>query len=69
MSFRLNFRVAAGGMGVVYDGTILEAKRWFRFFVIESKNAKSKSAGQSVTLFKNFEIIRSITRHCWRMPT
>jgi hypothetical protein len=43
---------------VVYHGTKPEAMRQFNLFVVQSKNAKSESDRRSVTLFKNFEMIR-----------
>ena len=46
------------GIGVVYDGTKPEAMRRFNLFVVQSRNAKSESDRRSVTLFKNFEMIR-----------
>jgi hypothetical protein len=55
----IKFRLVVGGAGIVHEGeSMSEAKRLFRLFVIESKNAKSKSAGKSVTLFKDFVIIK-----------
>ena len=52
------YRVVVWGTGVVYDGTKSEAMRQFNLFVVQSKNAKSESDRRSVTLFKNFEMIR-----------
>ena len=43
---------------MVYDGTKPEALRQFNLFVVQSKNAKSESERRSITLFKNFEMIR-----------
>lgn len=44
---------------MVYDGdSVLEAKRQFRQFIIQSKTAKSKPGGEPVTLFKNYQIIK-----------
>ena len=52
------YRVVVGRIGIVYDGdSVLEAKRQFRLFMRKSKAAGSSSAGESVTLFKNYEII------------
>jgi hypothetical protein len=54
----VQYRVVVGGIGIVYDGeSVLEAKRQFRLFIRKSKTAGSSSAGESVTLFKNYEII------------
>ena len=52
------YRVVVWGAGVVYDGTKPEALRQFNLFVVQSKNAKSESERRSITLFKNFEMIR-----------
>jgi hypothetical protein len=38
--------------------SMLEAKRQFRLFMRKSKTRGSKSFGEPVTLFKNYEIIR-----------
>ena len=43
---------------MVYDGTKPEAMRQFNLFVVQSKYAKSESDRRSVTLFKNYEIVR-----------
>jgi hypothetical protein len=52
------YRVVVGRIGIVYDGhSVLEAKRQFRLFMRKSKTAGSGSAGESVTLFKNYGII------------
>jgi hypothetical protein len=51
------YRVVVGGTGIVYDGdSVSEAKRQFKLFMRKSKSA-GRSAGESVTLFKNYEII------------
>jgi hypothetical protein len=52
------YRVVVWGNGIVYNGTKPEALRQFSLFVIQSKKAKSQSDRRSVTLFKNFEVIR-----------
>ena len=52
------YRVVVGGIGIVYEGdSVSEAKRQFKLFTRKSKTAESSSAGESVTLFKNYEII------------
>jgi hypothetical protein len=52
------YRVVVGRIGIVYDGdSVLEAKRQYRLFMLKSKTAGSSSPGESVTLFKNYEII------------
>ena len=46
-------------IGIVYDGeSVLEARRQFRLFVIQSKAPRSGSSGESVILFRNFDVIR-----------
>ena len=53
------YRVVVGGVGIVYDGdSASEAKRQFKMFMDKSKTARSGSAAEAVTLFKNYEIIR-----------
>jgi hypothetical protein len=48
---------------MVYEGVSMrEAMRQFTLFIIRSKNAPSKSDLSSVTLFKNYEIIREYHR-------
>ena len=59
MSSGIKYRLVVGGVGMVYDGeSEREAKRQFNLFVIQSKDLRSKSARRSVTLFKNYEIIK-----------
>jgi hypothetical protein len=53
------YSLVVGCLGNVYDGeSRSEALRQFRLFMIKSRNARSKSAGVAVTLFKNYEILR-----------
>ena len=53
------YSLVVGRLGKVYDGySRSEALRQFRLFMIESRNARSNSAGVAVTLFKNYEILR-----------
>ena len=52
------YRVVVWGTGVVHEGTKPEALRQFNLFVVQSKNAESESERRSITLFKNFEVIR-----------
>jgi hypothetical protein len=53
------YRVVVGGVGIVYDGdSVSEAKRQYKLFMDKSKTAGSESAVETVTLFKNYEIIR-----------
>jgi hypothetical protein len=55
----IKYRLVVGGVGIVYDGeSKSEARLQFSRFVIQSKNPRSKSARRSVTLFKNYEIIK-----------
>ena len=52
---------------MVYDGdSVLEAKRQFRQFIVQSKTANSKPAGEPVTLFKNYQIIKEYQPHALR---
>ena len=47
-----HYRVVVGGVGIVYDGeSLAEAKRRYRSHIVES-------TGESVTLFKNYNVIR-----------
>jgi len=53
------YRVVVGGVGIIYDGdSVSEAKRQFKLFMDRAKTARSDSATEAVTLFKNYEIIR-----------
>ena len=48
-----------GGLGKVYEGvSMLEAIRRFRKFVSQSKTEGARAAGEPVTLFKNYDVIR-----------
>jgi hypothetical protein len=59
MSSVTTYRLIVGGSGIVYEGiSMLEANRQFRLFVIQSKAEGSGSFRESVTLFKNYEIIK-----------
>ncbi len=60
----ITFTLVVGGIGIVYDGeSQSEAKRQFRLFMAESKTAGSRSSGESVTLFKNYEIIKEYSHY------
>ncbi len=60
----ITYTLVVGGIGVVYDGeSQSEAKRQFRLFMAESKTAGSRSSGESVTLFKNYEIIKEYSHY------
>ena len=53
------YRVVVEVVGIAYDGgSRSEAMRKFDLFVVQSKSAKSQSDRRSVTLFKNYEIVR-----------
>ena len=55
----IRFRLVVAGRGLVYDGSARsEANRRFTLFVIRSRTAGSRSAGESVTMFKNYDIVR-----------
>jgi hypothetical protein len=59
MSSVIKYRLVVGGVGIVYDGeSEREAKRPFNLLVTQSKELGSKSARRSVTLFKNYQIIK-----------
>jgi hypothetical protein len=59
MSSVIKYRLVVGGVGIVYDGeSEREARRQFNLLVTQSKELGSKSARRSVTLFKNYEIIK-----------
>jgi hypothetical protein len=53
------YRIVVGGAGIVFDDySEWEAKRQFNQFVVQSKTVGSAEAGRSVTLFKNYAIIK-----------
>ena len=52
------YRLVVGVLGIIFDeDSETEAKQRFDLFVKQSKTGRSASAGTSVTLFKNREII------------
>jgi hypothetical protein len=58
----IKYRLLVGGLGIAYEGASeTEAWRQFSLFVTESKIARSRSAGECVTLFRDFEVLRSYT--------
>jgi hypothetical protein len=58
----IKYRLLVGGVGIAYEGdSESEGRRQFRLFMVESKNPRSRSGGESVTLFKNFAVVR---RYC-----
>jgi hypothetical protein len=53
------YRLVVGRVGIVYDGkSKSEARRRFRLFIIQSRTAGSRYAGEPVTLFKNYVVIK-----------
>jgi hypothetical protein len=63
--FVIKYNVVVRGNGAVYEGhSILEADRRFAIFVAQSKIEADKSEPDTVTLFKNYEIVR----HWYRSP-
>jgi hypothetical protein len=55
----VKYRLIVGGIGIAYEGeSESEAMRWFRRFVVQSQSEGSSSARESVTLFRNYEVIR-----------
>jgi hypothetical protein len=55
----IKYRLLVGGVGIAYEGeSESEGRRQFRLFMVESKTPRSRSAGESVTLFKNFAVVR-----------
>jgi hypothetical protein len=53
------FHLVVRTLGKVYEGdSEREAKRRYRLFVKGSKASSGRSAGQSVTLFKEWVVIR-----------
>ena len=58
----IKYRLLVGGLGIAYEGASgTEGRRHFSLFVTESKIARSKSAAECVTLFRDFEVLRSYT--------
>jgi hypothetical protein len=54
----IKYRLLVGGLGIAYEGqSEPDAKRRFTLFVMRSKNAESSSFGESVTLFRNFDVV------------
>src|SRR5260370_12862843 len=55
----VKYRLLVGGIGMVYEGeSESEARRQFRLCIAKSKTAESSSAGESVKLFRNFDVVR-----------
>ncbi len=61
----IRYRVVVRDEGVVYDGVSLsEANRSYADFVARFKVGADRSLSDSVTLFKNYEIVRQ-----WYRPS
>jgi hypothetical protein len=55
----MKYRLLVGGVGIAYEGqSESEGRRQFSLYMIESKDPRSLAAGESVTLFKGFEVLR-----------
>ena len=55
----IKYRLLVGGVGIAYEGeSELEGKRQFGMFMAKSKTTRLRSSGESVTLFRNFEVVR-----------
>jgi hypothetical protein len=55
----IKYKVVVRGNGVVYDGeSMSEANRRFAIFVARSKKEADRSDPDTVTLFKNYQIVR-----------
>jgi len=60
----IKYRLLVGGVGIAYEGeSEAEGRRQFGLFVAESKTGRSRSSGESVTLFRNFEVVRRYQPH------
>jgi hypothetical protein len=55
----IKYRLLVGGVGIAYEGeSEVEGSRQFGLFMAQSKSTRSTSFGESVTLFRNFEVMR-----------
>jgi hypothetical protein len=55
----MKYRLLVGGVGIAYEGqSESEGRRQFNVYMIESKDPRSLSAGEPVTLFKGFEVLK-----------
>jgi hypothetical protein len=55
----IKYRLLVGGIGIAYEGgSESEGRRQFSLLVVESKTSRSRLAGESVTLFKNFAVVQ-----------
>ena len=54
----IKYRLLVGGVGIAYEGeSESDAKRRFTLFVMQSKTEGSRSFRESVTLFRNFDVV------------
>ena len=54
----IKYRLLVGGLGIAYEGdSEPEARRRFTLFVMRSKTTGSTLFGESVTLFRNFDVV------------
>ncbi len=54
----IKYRLLVGGVGIAYEGeSESDAKRRFTLFVMQSKTGGSRSYRESVTLFRNFDVV------------
>jgi hypothetical protein len=55
----IKYRLLVGGVGIAYEGeSESEGRRQFGRYMAELKTARLRSSGESVTLFRNFEVVR-----------
>jgi hypothetical protein len=55
----IKYRLLVGGVGIAYEGeSESEGRRQFGIYTAESRTARLSSAGESVTLFRNFKVVR-----------
>jgi hypothetical protein len=55
----IKYRLLVGGVGIAYEGeSESEGRRQFGRYMAELKTARLRSSGESLTLFRNFEVVR-----------
>jgi hypothetical protein len=55
----IKYRLLVGGVGIAYEGeSESEGRRQFGMYMAQSKTARLSSSGESVTLFRNFKVVR-----------
>jgi hypothetical protein len=55
----IKYRLLVGGVGIAYEGeSESEGRRQFARYMAELKTARLRSPGESLTLFRNFEVVR-----------